>query len=319
MNTNRASLLVGLLAGIATALLSLSADTPSSLSFFLLSAATLPILIAGMGWRNTSAIVAAATASIIIALMVSPMVAVMFLATSLGPAAWIAHLANLARPAEEVGGPSGALAWYPLSGILLHLSALVTAGLVILGLIVGYGADIVGKVVDAFLKVMEEQNPSYHPSAEAVSEMKVIFAHALPAVQGAVWVIILFTSFYLAARIVRMSGRANRPQDDVPATLRMPRAGLAAFVAGLVLTLFDGTPAFIGSAICGAFGAGFMLSGFAVMHQRTRGKSWRFAALWFGYVAVIVFTIPLVFFFFAGLLETAGAFSPRRSGPHDKT
>ena len=62
-----------------------------------------------------------------------------------------------------------------------------------------------------------------------------------------------------------------------------------------------------------------MLAGFAVVHHRTRGKSWRFAALWLGYVAVILFTLPLVFFFFAGLLDTAGALPAGRAGPHDKS
>lgn len=317
--TYRAPLLIGLLAGIATALLSMSAGTPSSMSFFLLSSATLPVLIAGLGWGDLSAIAAVAVAALVISLATSPLVAVMFLATSLGPAAWISHLGNLARPAEEIGGTAGTLAWYPLSGIVLHLCALVTLGLIVLGVIVGYGTDIVGEVVDSFVKVIEQQNPSYHPNAAAVAEMKVFFAHALPAVQGAVWVIILFTCFYVASALVRISGRSKRPRDDVPAALRMPRAALAIFVAGLLLAFLGGVAAFVGSAICGAFAAGFMLSGFAVVHHRTRGKSWRFAALWLGYVAVILFTVPLVLFLFAGLLESAGVLPAGQAGPHDES
>lgn len=319
MTANRPALLIGLLAGIATALLSVSAGTPSSMSFFLLSSATLPVLIAALGWGNVSALAAVAVASLVISLVASPLVALMFLATSLGPAAWIGHLANLARPAEEVGGTAGTLAWYPLSGIMFNLCALVTAGLIVLGIIVGYGTDIVGKVVDAFVKVIGQQNPSYHPDPASIAEMKVFFAHALPAVQGAVWVVILFACFYVAAALVRMSGQSKRPRDDVPAGLRMPRAALGVFAVGLVLAFLGGVPAFIGSAICGAFAAGFMLSGFAVVHHRTRGRSWRFAALWLGYVAVILFTVPAAFFFFAGLLESAGVLPDGRPGPHDKS
>lgn len=319
MTPKLSALLIGLLAGIATALLSMSAGTPSSMSFFLLSSATLPVLIAGLGWGDRSAVAAVAVASLVISLAVSPLVALMFLATSLGPAAWISHLANLARPADEVGGAAGTLAWYPLSRIMFNLCALVTAGLIVLGVIVGYGTDVVGKVVDSFVKVVEQQNPSYHPDAHAVAQMKVFFVHALPAVQGAVWVVILFACFYVAAALVRMSGKAGRPRDDVPAALRMPRPAVAVFAAGLILAFVGGVPAFIGSAVCGAFAAGFMLSGFAVVHHRTRGKSWRFAALWLGYVAVLLFTVPLAFFFFTGLLESAGALPARRAGPHDKS
>jgi hypothetical protein len=320
MTTNRASLLVGLLAGLATALLALSAGAPSSMSFFLLSAATLPVLIASLGWGNLAGVTALAAASVIIALVISPLVALMFLASSLGPAAWIGHLANLARPAEEIGGPDGALAWYPLSGIMMHLCGLVTLGLVVLGFIVGYGEKVVSDVVDAFIQVLQQQSSDYRPDAEAIAGMKVFFAHALPAVQGALWVGILFASLYIAGGVVRMSGRAKRPKDDIPSTLRMPRAALAAFGAGLLMAFAGGVPALIGSAICGAFGAGFIFAGFAMLHQRTRGLSWRIAAISLGYIAVILFTIPLVFFFLAGLLETTWAMPlTQRSGPHDKS
>jgi len=319
MTTNRASLLVGLLAGLATALLALSAGAPSSLSFFLLSSATLPVLIASLGWGDVAGVTALGAASAVIALVISPLVALMFLASSLGPAAWIGHLANLARPAEEIGGPSDTLAWYPLSGIMMHLCGLVTLGLVVLGFIVGYGAQVVSDVVDAFIQVLQQQSPSYQPSADAIAQMKVFFAHALPAVQSALWVVILFASLYVAGGIVRLSGRSKRPKDDIPSTLRMPRAALAAFAVGLLMAFLGGVPALIGSAICGAFGTGFILAGFAMLHQRTRGLSWRMAALALGYIAVVLFTVPLVFFFFAGLLETTRA-APltRRSGPHDK-
>jgi len=318
MTTNRASLLVGLLAGLASALLALSAGAPSSLSFFLLSAATLPVLIASLGWGNAAGVLALVSASAVIALTISPLVAVMFLATSLAPAAWIGYLAKLARPAEEIGGPDGALAWYPLSGIMMHLCGLVTLGLIVLGIIVGYGHAVVSDVVDAFIQVLQQQSPSYQPDADSIAQMKAFFAYALPAIQGALWVVILVASFYIASGIVRVSGRSGRPKDDIPSTLRMPRVALAAFGAGLVLSFMGGVPALIGSAVCGAFGAGFVLAGFAMLHQRTRGLPWRVAAISLGYIAVILFTIPLIFFFFAGLLETTRV-TPltRRSGPHD--
>jgi hypothetical protein len=318
MTIDRASLLIGLLAGFATALLSLSAGTPSSLSFFLLSCVTLPVFIASLGWGDIAGAISVAVACALIAFGLSPVVALMLLVTSLGPAAWIGHLANLARPAEEVGGPDGGLAWYPLSAIMLQLAGLVTLGLIVFGLIVGYGSEIVGHIVDAFLQVVEQQDASYRPDPKVVAEMKTFLVHALPAVQGAVWVILLFAACYIAAALVRISGRGHRPRDDVPAGLKMPRVALIPLAIGLVLAFLDGVPSFIGSAICGAFGAGFMLSGFAVLHDRTRGLAWRFAALWLAYVTVILFTIPLVLFFFAGLLETAGAIPAKRSGPHHK-
>ncbi|TPW32036.1 DUF2232 domain-containing protein [Pararhizobium mangrovi] len=309
---DRQSLLIGLLAGIATALLSLSAGTPSSASFFLTASMTLPLLIASLGWGNAAALVAVVVAGLSIAVLLQPLAALSILVTSLLPAAWIGYLANLARPAEEVGGTSGELAWYPLSRILLHLCGLVTLGLVVLGFVVGYGKDVIGPVVDAFVRVMQQQDPTYHPDAATTAQMKDLLAKLLPAVQGGAWVLILFFSLYVAAAVVRASGRAKRPRDDVPRALRMPRAGLGAMLLGLVLLFVGGIPELIGSAICGAFGTGFVLSGFAVMHDRTRGKPWRMAVLCFAYVAVILFTVPIIFFLVAGLAESAGAIPGRQ-------
>jgi hypothetical protein len=70
------------------------------------------------------------------------------------------------------------------------------------------------------------------------------------------------------------------------------------------LTFLGGAPATIGALICGTFGAGFLLAGFASFHFRTRGKSWRLPVLWIAYLSVFVFTIPAFFFLLSGLIDT---------------
>ena len=95
----------------------------------------------------------------------------------------------------------------------------------------------------------------------------------------------------------------------------MSRTSLYLFAAGLVMSFFGGVVALIGAVICGAFAAGFILAGFAVTHHKTRGKPWRPVLLWGSYLAVVLFTLPLVFFLITGMLETARAVPVSRHMP----
>ncbi len=305
MNTvNKTSLLTGALAGVTAALLSMGANTQSSLAIVLYAASALPILIAGLGWGNAAAITAIISAGATAAALISPQFALLILVVTLIPAGWLSHLANLARPATELGGPDGALAWYPLSDILSHLAGLVTAGMIIVGFIVGYDSGVSDRMVDIVIEAVKAQEPLYNPDAAAIAQIKSIFTLALPLIQGAVWVVMLFTAYYIATRIVQMSGKSLRPREDIPSTLRMHRNAIFIFLGGLVLTFLGGAPATIGALICGTFGAGFLLAGFASFHFRTRGKSWRLPVLWIAYLSVLVFTIPAIFFLLTGLTDT---------------
>jgi hypothetical protein len=317
MNFNATSLTVGLLAGLAAALLCISAGEPNVLSLFLFAAATLPILIASLGWSNAAGFVAAAVAGGIVSLFVSPLAALVFTVTTLAPAAWVGHLANLGRPAEELGGPTGAMAWFPLSDILLQLSVMVVAGLIVTGIAIGYGPELIDDVATRFFEVLAQQNADLQLTDADRDGYAAFFLAALPVVQGALWVLILFTAYYVAHWIVRLSGRARRPKDDIPASLRLSRRSLFLFGAGLLLTFAGGMATPIGGLICGAFGAGFILAGFAVFHHRTRGKPWRGFALWGAYMLVIFFTLPLLFFLIAGMVETARTVPVSRPPPQD--
>lgn len=301
---NRTSLVVGALAGITAALLSMGANTQSSLAIALYAASALPILIAGLGWGNAAAIAAIVAAGVTAASLVSAYFALLVVVVTLIPAGWLSHLANLARPASELGGPEDALAWYPLSDILTHLAGLVTIGMMLVGYIVGYDASVSDLMVDMVIEAVKAQEPLYNPDAAAIAQLKAMFTLALPLVQGAIWVMMLFAAYYLATRIVQMSGRSLRPREDIPSALRMHRNAIFIFLAGLILAFVGGAPAAVGALVCGTFGAGFLLSGFAAFHDRTRGKAWRLPVLWIAYLSVFVFTIPAVFFLLFGLTDT---------------
>lgn len=314
-NVNQTTLLTGVLAGITAALLVLGANAQPSFASFMYAASALPILIAGLGWGNTAAIIAVLSAAALGAAFVSPMFAVAAAIFTLIPAGWISHLANLARPASELGGPDDLLAWYPLSDIIMHLCALVAIAVIILGIMIGYSQDLTDQMVDLMMTTLKNQEPTFAPDAAAILQAKSMLVLSLPMIQGGLWVILLFASYYIASRVVAMSGRKLRPREDIPSTLRMNRNAIFVFLAGIVATFFGGVPAMIGATVCGTFGAGFLMSGFASLHFRTRGKDWRLPVLILAYLSAIM-VLPAFLILVLGLadMRRAVALTP----PQDK-
>ncbi|SIP92170.1 Predicted membrane protein [Rhizobium sp. RU35A] len=300
---NQTVLTTGILAGIAATLLVMGANAQPSFASVLYASSALPVLVAGLGWGNRTAIVAIVTAAILGAILVSPMFALAMAIFTLVPAGWLSHLANLARPASELGGPDNLMAWYPISDILLHLCGLVTLAVVILGIVIGYGPTLTNALVDAMVETFNQQNPAMVPDAAALAQTKRMILLMLPIVQGGLWVMLLFAAFYFAVRIVSRSGRALRPREDMPSALRMNRNAIFIFLCGIVLTFLGGVPAMIGATLCGTFGAGFLMAGFAALHFRLRDKDWRLPGLVLIYLSTMML-LPAIAVLVIGLTDT---------------
>jgi hypothetical protein len=300
---NLKTLAIGALAGLTAALLVLGASMQPSFSAVLYAASALPILLVGLGWGNFAAISAVVTAAVLGAIAISPYFALVMTLVTLLPAGWLSHLANLARPASELGGPDNLLAWYPLSDILLHLCGLVTFAVIV----IGYGPEITDQMVDVLMASLQEQQPTFVPDPVATAQMKSLVVLMLPALQGGIWVVMLFAAYYIATRIVAASGKGLRPREDIPSSLRMNRNSIFIFLAGLAACFFGGIPALVGATVIGTFGAGFMLSGFASLHFRTRGKDWRIPALILCYLASMLMLLPALLILVLGLSDTRKA------------
>ena len=299
-------LMTGVLAGITAALLVLGATAQPSLASILYAASALPVLIVGLGWGNLASIAAIVTAAALGAVSVSPMFAIGMALFTLAPAGWLAHLASLARPASEIGGPDNLMAWYPLSDILLQLCAFVAAAVILLGIIIGFGPELTSQLVDALTTAMSTQDPAMLPDPAALEQLKRTMLLLLPIIQGGTWVILLFTMYYIAMRVVSASGRAQRPREDIPSALRMNRNAVFIFLAGILACFAGGVPAMIGATVCGTFGAGFLISGFASLHLRSRGKDWRLPVLVLAYLSAIML-LPLLIPLIIGLADTRRA------------
>ncbi|CAN7228005.1 YybS family protein [Rhizobium rhizogenes] len=305
-NLNAKVLGIGALAGLTAALLVYGA-TVQPLLFILFGAlSALPILIVGLGWGNIAVIIAVITAGIAGAVGQSPSFGLFAVLLALVPA-WLSHLANLARPASELGGPEHLTAWYPLSDIMLHLCGLAAVVIVIAGAVMGYSADLVGQVVDVYTAAMNQQQPELQLNPDVIAKTKSLMLYAIPLVWGMIWVMMLLAAYYMAIRIVATSGRNLRPREDIPSALRMNRNAIFVFLAAVVAMFFGGIPALIGAAVLGAFGAGFIASGFASLHYHTRGKDWRIPVLILAYLTSVMLTVPLFIILVLGLYDTRKA------------
>lgn len=304
MTFNSKSLLIGILAGVTAALLVLGALSNASLSSTLYAVSTLPILIAGLGWGNMAAVIAVVAGGVTIAGAVTPKAALFVSLFSFLPAGWISHLANLARPASELGGPDNMLAWYPLPSIVTNLCGLVAVAALATGYMIGYGPELVSQLVDLMLSAAAQDPAAPTLDAATLDQTKRLLLHILPVVQGMTWVLTQFIAYYLATRLVATTGRVVRPRENIASSLRMNRNAIFVLLGAMGMAFVDGPLGLAGAAIAGAFGAGFLMAGFAVLHFQTMGKSYRLPLLILAYLGCIVLVFPALIILVLGLSDT---------------
>ena len=296
---------VGILAGLASALMSSGVIAQSGMAVVLYFLTPLPIFVAALGWGSSAGLVAAACATIAVGIVATPIGAVLMALTSYAPAAIGAYLSGLARPASELGGPKDVMVWYPLSDIVFRLALMVAASFIIIGYIIGFGPDMARELSNTLIDSLAAADPQFTASDEMRQSVSALLMVALPAIQPATCLAILIGNLYLALRLTALSGRLRRPRDDWPATMRMPRPALLVFAVALAVAFLPGAAGLVATVVVGALSFGFMIAGLATFHQRSRGKPWRPVALWLVYVAIILFAFLLFVFMVFGLFDTS--------------
>ncbi|ALN73656.1 hypothetical protein M673_13085 [Aureimonas sp. AU20] len=302
---NPRALLIGLLAGLASALLFAGLVTHALSAVGLAFVAPVPILIASLGWGSTAGFVAALSAFGAVAGALGSVYAGLSILLSVGlPAAILGHIAGLAQPIEAPAGwkdKGPALLWFPLSRILFATCLLAALGCLAMGWLIGYDpSDLAPAVAQA---LSSEAASSVPP--EQLAELARFVVNVIPYAQPAFLVLTLVVCLFVSAAIVRASGRLPRPKDDIPASAGLPRMALFAFAFALALCFTGGSAALVGAVFTGALGCAFTLVGLAVMHRRSRGRAARGLLLFTAYAAIVLLSIPLLAFLALGLFETA--------------
>jgi len=304
MKTNASPILVGIIAGLATAIL-FAASGLMPLVFQL--AAFTVLFFAGLGYGRIAGLVAVATASVALGALIASPLGGLLLAVTLLPAAVMSHLAGLARPASEIGGPETALAWYPLSDILFA-GAIMTALATIFLLFLQPLDTLYDMVVAQALELLSKADPNLVVQPDVKAQAVAMLKAFGPIYLGISSMIMLFSGFYFAMRILTVIGRNTRPREDVRSSLRMNRLSIGVFSAGILLMLFGEKAAVVGASFAGAMAGGFLLSGFAIIHEAVREKSWGLVALVVLYLVTFTFPPVTVVIAIAG-----GLANPRRA------
>jgi hypothetical protein len=304
MKPNANPLLIGIVAGLVAAI-----GVLGSLGMPLVAQlmAMIALFMAGLGYGRVAGLVAVATAAIALGVYTSSVFATFIFALTLLPAAVMSQLALLARPASEIGGPDQALAWYPLSDVLLA-GAVITAVATIALLLLQPVDALYSAVVDHAAQVIGEASPGMVITPEQKAEVLSILKVFGPVSQSFGNMIMLFAGFYFAMLILAAMKRNVRPREDIRVALRMSRVSVAVFFGGIALMLVGGTVGTIGASFTGATGAGFTLAGFAVIHNALREKSFALPMLFLVYI-VAIFIPPLVVL----VALVGGLANPRRA------
>lgn len=314
--------LIGLGAGLASAVLFASAATGTILGLFILFLLSpLPVAIAGLGWGWTSAAVAAAAGTTLVVIASTPRAAVFYLLALGLPTVGLAYLTLLNRgvAAAVPGGAGSTIEWYPL-GRIVALAACWAGGLATLALL-ATASDIEGlrAVLRNTFETVFVNSMLLPPTGErAIGESEVAAFTELMVVSFAgavasVWMAIAILNLWLAGVITRKSGRLVRPWPDL-STLTLPRSLPLAFASAIALTFLPGYAGLIASGFASAFMFDFVLVGLAIIHNVTRGHGFRPAILGAVYGALVVFN-PFSGLVLA-LVGLAEPFSPlRRRAP----
>ncbi|WP_020185183.1 DUF2232 domain-containing protein [Methylopila sp. 73B] len=309
--TNAPLFLIGLGAGLASALLYASAASGSPLAVFLFYVAPLPILLAGLGWRHHAGLIGAAVAAIALFLGVGASAGA-FHAVGVGlPAWWLAYLALLARP----GADGAATEWYPIGRLVLW-SAVIGAALVALSIpLVASSLEEYRAALRALFEELfrDRAGAPALPAPENREALINLLTAALPIMAAALWTVSSVFNLWLAGRITRASGRLVRPWPQISA-MSYPRTADLAFLGASAASLLPGLVGLIAELFAATFLVAFAMLGLAVVHVTTRAMPTRGLILFGVYALLLIQPWVGVFLAVLGVAEqTIGV--RKRFGP----
>jgi len=284
--------LIGLGAGVTAALLFASVLSGATAAMLLLLLAPLPIMIVALGWSHWAGLIAAATAAACLAVVGVDFLAAFLFGVGL-PAWWLGYLTLLARPAPAPHAAPQAPEWYPVGRLILW-AACINA-LVVGMTLMSFGADLAGlrtafhAMLDSSLEDavgVQLENPE---DAARFIDMMVMF---VPGAVAASLTLATVFDLWLAGRIVKTSGRLQRPWPRLP-DMRFPVFAPAVLGAAVAGSFLPGLIGISSSALAASLMVAHVLLGLAVIHAATVGLNGRGFILGSVYASVLIFGWPI--------------------------
>lgn len=321
-------ILVGIAAGATAAVLFLSVISGSALALPLAYLAPLPILIATLGWSSIAGVVAMVSAAVLLFVTLGGLLFLGFLIGTAFPAWWLGYLAMLPRPVPDADPPR--LDWYPVGSLVIWAAVLAAAVIVISALSFGGDAETyrahLAKLIERAIQFQQgagRDRPLQLPAGVDPKALAEILVTVAPLAFAALLTCNNVFFLWLAARIVRVSGRLRRSWPDLP-SMTFPKTAsvfLASTVLIAMLPLFTerGTPVLgaLGSLVpdpvslaarvlAVALVTAHALLGLAALHSLTRplsnGRGLILAAT---YTAIFVIGWPILLMALLGLADSA--------------
>jgi len=297
--------LVGIAAGLASALVFASIASGSALSIPLFYLAPLPVLIAAMGWGHASGLIAAGVAALGLGIAFGSTLFVVFLVGVGFPAWWLGYLALLARPVTN-GAPEH-LEWYPVGRLVIWAALL--GSLVAVGVIIRFGFDPesiqagLQRTLEALFQVRDADASAPAGTAE-LREFIAWLSVWLPRIGAIPTILACLFNLWLAARIVSASGRLKRPWPELSA-IAFPSWVPLLLAVAIAGTFAPGLLGLLCWVLTASLLTAYILLGFAVLHATTRPLSGRIFILGASYLSVMLLRWPALAIAVIGLLDAA--------------
>jgi hypothetical protein len=316
------SILVGIGAGLVSALLFAVAVKGSLLAVALSVLPSVPILIVALGWTHWAGLIAALVGGLALTIAFKFAAGAIFVVGWGLPAWWLAYLALLGR-----ARPDGSVEWYPIGHLLLWV-ALTVAVVTVLGAVAIGGGDYAlyreagRRVFEAFIRLQTgTSGDAPLPPIRAIAAEDVVegIVFALPAVVASSLALVLVLNLWLAGKTVAVSQRLPRPWPFLPGAA-MPPLAIALFLGSIAAAFVPGFVGLAGLAAFGGLSMAFAVQGLALVHDTTRGRPARGALLAATYfLTIFIGQVAWPVLALAGIADAAFGLRKRLSsgpGPH---
>ncbi|KYG99984.1 hypothetical protein [Bradyrhizobium sp. DOA1] len=311
-----AFVLIALIAGAASALMFASIISGALISLVLFYLASLPLMVASIGWGPLCASLGGIAAAIGLGALFGLPYCIAFAVTVALPAWWLGHLVLLGRqvgplaPDATATAPSAepVIEWYPVGRILLWIAGFAALTTIAALLTLGTDAEtITGSLRRGLIRLLRATDPQ--TSSEAGRFVDVLVRIA-PATATLIAMLTLTLNLWLSAKVTATSGRLRRPWPDIKSA-ELPPMTLVALCIALAFSFTSGLLAIAAQIAAAALMMGYAMTGFAVLHTLTLALKSR--TFWLGsfYVVVVVFGWPLIAVVILGLADAVFGFRER--------
>jgi hypothetical protein len=299
--------IIGIGVGAAAALLFASVTSGVWLSIPLFYLAPLPIMIAGLGWSHWAAATAAIAGALGLGAVFGTVFLLAFAAGAGFPAWWLGYLAMLARPAAAGNGSGqepASFEWYPPGRLVVWAAAL--GAMVVLFAIPNFGTDAetfragLRESLNAILRVSSPPAKGGAGSERLIE----ILVNAIPPAAAVLATVTNLLNLWLAARVVKFSGRLTRPWPQL-ASMTFPPLAAAALAVSIAVSFLDSMLGIVGGIVAASLLLAYGVLGFAVLHAITQQMNARTLLLSITYASVIVLGWPMLALCLLGLVDTA--------------